>query len=141
MTYRRAFWILATPFVAVAHRFKWCSYAYVNYCIGARNPHLFNPLWQHRHYGAPIARMPDEVILGGIMFDVAVSEGTVTFVTEFGPLRTRMSFYRDPHDRYADMWYVELSGQNCASHVTDAYAWIKAVFGGSHEHKNKAALT
>jgi hypothetical protein len=134
MTVRRACWVMLSPIVWAAHRFGWCSYTWVNVCHGARRPDRFDALWQHRWYGAPVTALPDQVILGGTGYRTAVSEGTVTFVEEF--TRGRITFDRDPHDRLADLWYLTLSRHaHAATHVDAAYAWVRAVFGGSFERR------
>jgi hypothetical protein len=126
---KRLFWVAATPFVHVGHWLGLWSYKWVNVCIGARLPASFDALWQHQWYGTPIARLPDDVNLCGIRYRTSASEGTVIFAdTAFAG---RILFERDPHDRFADLWYVTLSGTMPAPHVRAAYAWVCAVFGDS----------
>jgi hypothetical protein len=128
--------IAVTPVVHVAHRLGWLGYEWVNRCLAARRPDLFNPLYQHRWYGADIGPMPDAVTLCGIGYEVSVAEGTVTFVSEY--FRTnRVTFHRDPYAG-VDLWYVEVSGNTPAVHVVDAYGWVAACFGGSHVVKHAA---
>lgn len=125
----RALWTCLTPFVRVANRLGLCSYKWVNVCIGARRPDLFNPLWHHRHFGTPIHSLPSDVILCGIGYRASASEGTVTFFNDVW--RERITFERDTFDG-AQLWTLTLSGGTAsATHVKEAYEWVCAVFGGS----------
>lgn len=134
MTLRRLFWRVLSPVVYYVHRFGWCSYKWVNVCIGARRPDLFDPLWQYEWYGAPIPQLPPEVVLCGIAYRTGASEGTVTFVEDF--TKCRITFERDGIAREG-LWYVVLSGRAsiAAPHVDAAYRWVQAVYGRSHEWK------
>lgn len=135
-TVLRTSWIFLTPIVWLANRVGLCSYAWVNLCIGARRPDLFDPLWHHEHFGTPIETLPDELVLCGIGYRVAVAEGTVTFVEDF--TRSRITFDRDPYGQMREaLWYVSLSGWVAAPHVRAAYAWVSAVFGGSFEYRRE----
>lgn len=135
MSGRRAFWFLASPVAWALHRAGLCSYKWVNVCHGARHRDRFDPLWQHRWYGEPIPALPEHVVLCGIGYEAAAAEGTVTF---YDPCtHSRITFDRDPHDRFADQWTVTISGtlSMTAVHVREAYAWVCAVFGDSFTHK------
>jgi len=137
ITFRRAVWVLATPFVGAAHRLGWCSYKWVNVCLGARKPDGFDPLWQHEWYGAPIPRLPDEVILSGIGYTLQSHEGLVVFSCNWAA--SRITFERDQHNPLEDLWYVRVFGNVPASHVMLAYRWVSALFGGSFERKAELA--
>jgi hypothetical protein len=139
MLTRRQLWQIATPIVAAAHRFGWCGYEYVNRCKAANNRSKFWPTDHYEWFGDPIAEMPDEAVVCGIGYDVQCAEGLVTFVNTFGPLVSRITFTRDPHDPLADLWYVSVSGNVPASHVIGAYRWVGGVFGGSFEKRNTDA--
>jgi hypothetical protein len=135
---RRALWYLLSPVVWCAHRLGLCSYKWVNVCVGARRPDLFDPLWQYEWYGAPIRDIPSRVNLCGIEYHAGASEGTVTFVDDV--TKCRITFERDAVEREA-LWYLALSGYRLtapAPHVDAAYRWVKAVYGGSHEWKEAA---
>lgn len=128
---RRAVWIIATPFVSVANRIGLCSYKWVNICVGARRPDLFDELWHHEYYGTPIRVLPSRVILSGIDYTAAAHEGIVTFFDD--ATKCRISFLRDAIEKEG-LWYLELAGSHVAApHVQKAYGWVCAVFGGSHE--------
>ncbi|HXD48478.1 MAG TPA: hypothetical protein VN600_06890 [Gemmatimonadaceae bacterium] len=136
MSTKRAFWVLASPFAWALHRVGWCSFTHVNVCHGARHPDRFDALWQHRWYGEPIPTLPAEVGLCGIPYETAVAEGTVTFVDPC--TMSRITFDRDPYDRFADQWTVLLAGSTSipAAHVRQAYEWVCAVFGDSFETRS-----
>lgn len=137
MTIRRLFWRLALPFARAAN--KWCglSYRWVNVGIGAWREKSFDPLWHHEWYGDPVEHMPSRVILCGIGYRVIVAEGLVQFVCDDGMSGTRLCFERDPHAKYAFLWYFTCGQRVSASHVDKAYRWIKAVYGGSFENKQQ----
>jgi hypothetical protein len=137
MTYRRIAWAVLSPFVWVMNRAGFCSYAWVNVCHGARHSHRFDQLWQHRWYGAPLHALPRDVTLCGIGYVTAVAEGTVTFVD--ADTRARITFDRDDVERH-DMWTLLLAGTDVvpAAHVRQAYEWVCAVFGDSHEWRRSA---
>lgn len=131
--------MFAYPFAIAANRLGLCSYKWVNVGHGAWRSDRFNELWHWQWYGTPIEDLPDEVILGGIMYRAAAAEGAVTFFDNV--TKCRITFYRDDlaHEvmgREA-LWYLELSSyhQHAAAHVREAYAWVCAVFGDSHEWK------
>lgn len=135
----RAFWAILSPFVWATNSAGLCSYKWVNICTGARRPDLFDQLWHHQHYGTPIAALPDSVNLCGWRYETAVAEGTVTFVEGF--TLHRITFDRD-HVTRESLWYVTLPDfPIAASHVQAAYAWVCAVFGGSHEWRREPVNT
>lgn len=138
---RRVLWTVLSPGVWLLNRVGLCSYKWVNVSHGARHPERFDALWQHRWYGEPIPRLPDEVVLCGIGYTTAVAEGTVTFFDTFS--RTRITFDRDPHERYAFQWTVILSGTTSipAPHVRQAYEWVCAVFGDSFVNTRRPLAT
>lgn len=121
MTARRILWRLATPFVAIAHRLGACSYKWVNVCRGAWRLDRFDPLWHYEWYGTPIKAIPSQVILRGIGYETAASDGAVVFIEEF--TRRRIVFRRNS----AAIWEVSSVGSIDADRVCDAYAWVKAV--------------
>ena len=131
---RRALWASLSPFVWAANRVGLCSYKWVNVCLGARRPDLFNPLWHYRFYGTPIRALPDRVNLCGIGYRAAASEGTVTFVNTVW--RNRITFDRDAIENEA-LWHVTLPPNKrvTAGHVSEAYAWVRAVYGDSFEYR------
>jgi hypothetical protein len=128
----RALWTCVSPLAWALHRMGICSYKWVNICTGARRPDLFDPLWHYRHYGTPILALPDSVNLCGILYQVAASEGIVTFLD--GVSKQRITFERDDIER-EPLWYLDLSGRPPAPHVRDAYEWVCAVFGGSFQRR------
>lgn len=136
LSVQRLWWRCAYPFARAGHRLFGLSYKWVNAGIGAWHRDLFDPLWQHEWYGDEIPAMPPRVNLRGSMYDVSIHEGMVTFVDRDS--FTRLTFERDPHDRYGFLWYYEGSGRVAATHLEHAYKWIKAVYGGSHELKRPA---
>ena len=133
---RRWLWRSVYPMAVVANRVFRLDYKWVNIGIGAWRRESFDPLWHHERYGDAIDAMPSQVNLCGIMYQVTVKEGMVTFVNR--DAWSRLTFERDPHDRYGFMWYYEGTGRVAASHIDMAYRWIRAVFGGSHELKRPA---
>lgn len=133
---RRLIWKLLYPIAVLSHRIFGTSYKWVNVGIGAWNRESFDPLWQHRWYGEEIADLPVSVNLCGARHEVAVSEGLVVFRSR--DYWTRVEFTRDPHDRYGFLWYVTIIGNVPATTVENAYQWVKAVYGGSHELKRPA---
>lgn len=135
LSVRRAFWMLAYPFCLIGNKFG-ASYKWVNVGKGAWHPEWFDPLWHWRWYGTQIEQMPETVNLCGIRYHVSVAEGLVTFVDRVSG--TRLSFERDPHDRYADLWYCDPGRRFPATHFREAYEWIQAVYGGSHVKKRAA---
>ena len=137
MTVRRVLWMLARPFAWLGHRVGLWSLAPVNVAVLAWRRDLGDALDHFEHFGTPIDALPEFVILCGIGYCTAVSEGTVVF-TEYFTGR-RIVFERDHHDPLAFMWYVESSGRVAASHMDAAYRWIRAVFGGSFERRRAAA--
>lgn len=124
------------PLALVGHKLFGLSYKWVNVGIGAWRRDSFDPLWQHRWYGDEIDAMPDSVNLCGCRYDVSVAEGLVLFVSR--DYCTRLCFERDPHDRYGFLWYLDGSNHVAVCHVVQAYEWIEAVYGGSHELKRPA---
>lgn len=120
MTARRIFWRLATPFVAIAHRLGACSYKWVNVCRGSWRLDRFDPLWHYQWYGTPITAIPAQVILRGIGYEAAATDGAVVFIEEF--TRRRIVFRRNS----AAIWEVSSVGSIDADRVCDAYAWVKA---------------
>lgn len=135
LTYRRLLWMALYPFARVAYRLFGLSYKWVNVGIGAWQRNSFDELWHHEWYGDEITFMPAQVNLNGSMHEVRVHEGLVTFVSR--DWYTRLTFERDPHDRYGFLWYYE-GPRVAASHFDKAYRWVKAVYGGSHELKRPA---
>ena len=132
----RAFWTCLSPFVWVANRLHLCSYKWVNVCIGARRPDLFDALWHHRFYGTPIPALPSVVILCGIQYRASASEGTVTFFDDV--FKQRITFERDVLDG-VQLWTLILSGGTAsASHVRQAHEWVCAVFGDSFQRRADA---
>ena len=125
------------PFAQIAHKLFGMSYKWVNVGIGAWHREYFDQLWHHRWYGDVIETMPHDANLCGIRYEVSVSEGLVTFV-ERHCSGTRLTFERDPHDQYGFLWYYSGSNHVPASHFEQAYQWVKAVYGGSHELKKPA---
>ena len=136
---RRLWWRIVYPFAVVAHRCFGTSYVWVNVAMGAwMTPATgFGPMWHWRWYGQSIDKIPASVNLRGIRYRVAVSEGLVVFAASDG-VAGRIEFTRDPHDRYGFLWYLAISGPTPAGHCEEAYDWVKAVYGGSHERKRPA---
>lgn len=137
---KRLFWRIACPFVLLAHRFG-ASYKWVNVVRSAWTTadQGYGKLWHHRWFGDAIDSIPNRVVLCGIGYRVAVSEGLVVFNCDDGMSATRIAFARDPYDAYGFLWYVEINGPCPACHMEAAHSWVTAVFGGSHEIK-KAPL-
>lgn len=133
---RRLFWRLSLPFVIVANKLG-ASYKWVNVARSAWAHASHNDLWHYRWFGDRIDMMPDFVNLCGTMYRVTVAEGLVSFRCDDGMSATRIEFRRDPHDQYGFLWYSEVNGNFPACHYERAYEWIKAVYGGSHEIKQK----
>lgn len=130
---KRMFWRLAYPFALAANNLKLCSYRWVNLGHGAWRRDLFNDLWHHQHFGDEIEWMPNFVVLCGIGYRVSVAEGLVTFINR-DLIHKQMNFERDPHAD-AELWYFTGSGNLPASHIQQAYDWVKAVYGGSFDRK------
>jgi hypothetical protein len=133
---RRFFWRMAYPFVIVANKFG-ASYKWVNVVKSAwmTAETGFGPLWHYRWFGDEIAAIPDRVVLCGIGYRVSVAEGLVLFKCDDGMSVTRIEFTRDPHDKYGFLWYVNVGGACPGCHLEQAYEWVKAVYGGSHQIK------
>lgn len=126
------------PFAWIGNKWLGLSYKWVNVAYAAWHPELYNPIWHYQWFGDAIEEMPDKVNLCGTMYDVTVSEGLVQFVNREMVI-TRISFERDPHDKYAELWYCSYAGsfnKVPASDLERAYEWIKAVYGGSFEVKS-----
>lgn len=134
---RRLFWKCAYPFCRIGHKLFGLSYKWVNVGIAAWHGEYFDALWHWRWFGDSIDQMPDEVNLCGIVYRTTVAEGLVQF-SESHCSGTRLCFERDPHDQYGFLWYYEGSQRVPACHWEEAYAWVKAVYGGSHELKRPA---
>jgi hypothetical protein len=134
---RRWVWRLAYPFCRAANKLFGLSYLWVNVGIAAWHRESFDALWHHQWFGDPIAEMPESVILCGIRYRVSVAEGLVQFINADCGTGESLRFERDPHDRYGFLWYYD-GTRVAASHFEQAYEWIKAVYGGSHEVKRPA---
>jgi hypothetical protein len=136
----RILWRIAYPFAYSLNLFGWLSYKWVNVSKSAwiTSETGFGELWHYEWFGDEIDAIPERVVLCGIGYRVAVSEGLVVFREACGMSAARIEFRRDPHDQYGFLWYLELNGCVSASHVEEAYKWVKAVYGGSHERKRPA---
>lgn len=131
---KRFVWRCLYPVVKSAYAIGFLSYKWVNVANSAwlTSKTGFDALWHHRWFGDPIESLPEKVNLCGLRYKTSVSEGLVQFVANDGMTNTRIKFIRDPHDRYAFLWYIELSPNCPYCHVQAAYAWVEAVFGGDY---------
>lgn len=132
-TPRRLLWCVLIP-VARWLPGRWSYWRNIAVSATGRG---FDELWHHEHFGDRIDHLPNWVNLAGIRYKTSVAEGLVQFIGDGGLGGQRIQFRRDPHDPHAYLWYVQ-SLEVPASHVDQAYRWIKAVYGGSHQRKKPA---
>ena len=136
---KRLIWRVLFPFCWLGNVVGFCSRAYRNKGHAAWRRDRFNPIIHYQYFGDSIAKMPERVILCGIGYIVSVSEGLVAFIEE-SPMwgcRSVIHFERDPYEKVQTLWRVSLQRSTAAPHVVAAYDWIKAVYGGSFEDKQK----
>jgi hypothetical protein len=102
---------------------------------------LGNAAWNPKEAGAdycwrfldiPLTEIPSMVNIGAVMHSVQVSDGLVVFSNKSGFYghHARISFERDSDGM---LWYLRFSetwDRVPMSHVTKAFAYVQAVYGG-----------